>query len=113
MTDKKPYEPDDTNQEPQKSEAQIKSEKFEANPDQFEDLSTVLISIKRHHQTGQIMVLNNCKSVDEAWAAFGHMMTNIQNMIQYLNVKAMKERQAIAQHNGNFLQNLRNNLKRK
>lgn len=111
MTDKKNYEPQD--QTPEENTQNPKAQAFAANPDQFEDLSKVLLSVKRDPNTGQIMVLNNCRDVKEALEAQGAVVQNIVAFANHMMITGLQVKSQQIKQNGNFLQNLRNSLRKK
>ena len=111
MTDKKTYQPDENQPERDKTPAEIKAEKFAANPDQFEDLADVLISIKLN-KDGKPMMMNNCKNFEQAAVAKLTFERNINRMLDAIEVAAIREHQRLNPQ-PNFLQSLRNGRRHK
>lgn len=111
MNDKKTYQPDESQPERDKTPAELKAEKFAANPDQFEDLADVLISIKLN-KDGKPMMMNNCKNFEQAAVAKLTFERNINRMLDAIEVAAIKEHQRLHPQ-PSFMNGLRNGLKRK
>lgn len=104
--EKKSYEPQD-----EQPREMTKAEKFAANPDQFEDLSTVMISIKLNER-GEPMMLNNCKNFKDAALMKLTFERNMQRFLDFIEMSAIKEQQRLNPQ-PSFMNGLRNGLRRK
>jgi hypothetical protein len=74
-------------EEPQKT----KEELFQENPDRFEDLKNCLMVVKRDTDTNKIMILNQCKDIEEGFIVEGYIKDAMAAFRGALRMKQAQE----------------------
>ncbi len=91
-------------QEPEKT----KEEVFAENPERFEDMKNCLLVVKRDPESNKIMILNQCKDVEENMIVEGYIRDGMAAHRNALRIRAANTASIIKPKGNGFFNGLRN-----